>query len=98
MALSTLKGIELGDFITVDHDTNTISFKIQNGAIKENGLNGCQVDNMIETAKIIIEGLNKNFPSDFNTFAIEGLDKSLIALKERKKDREHRGVEGFEKK
>ena len=33
--------------------------KIQNGPIKENGVNGCQVDTIIEATKAIIEGLNK---------------------------------------
>jgi hypothetical protein len=73
---------------------NTIEFQIQNGPIKEVGKNGCQVDSLILTAKLMIEGLNKNFPSHYNERAISGLERALNALRERTEDREKRGVEG----
>ena len=50
------------NYIEIDHCFNEISFTIQNGPIKEVGVNGCQVDTLIETAKLMIEGLNKNYP------------------------------------
>ena len=83
-------------FIT-DH-LNQISFKIQNGPIKENGVNGCQVDTIIECAKIMIEGLNSKFPCRENALAITKLEEALHWLDHRKKDREKRLVEGFSKK
>ena len=76
---------------------NTISFKIQDGPIKENGVNGCQVDTVIEAAKTIIEGLNEKFPCRENSLAITKLDESLMWLRERTRKREERGVEGFNK-
>ena len=81
--------------INITERMNTISFKIQNGPIKENGVNGCQVDTLVETAKLIVEGLNKNFPSEFNERAIKGLDDCLQAFANRKADREKRNVEGM---
>ena len=83
--------------IYIDHDVNMISFRIQNGPVKEVGINGCQVDTIIETAKIMLEGLHAKFPCDDNIVAITCLDTALMALKDRKKDRERRGVEGFDK-
>ena len=80
--------------IYVDHDLNMISFRIQNRPIKEVGINGCQVDTLIESAKLIIEGLNKNFPCRENAVAITKLDEALLWLMKRKLDRENRGVEG----
>ena len=112
MALKTLENIEEiggfgvnhepqvsrnGKFIHINHDTNTIVFTIQNGAIKENGVNGCQIDTIIETAKIILTGLNKNFPCEENEIAIKHLRLSLEMLRRRKQDRENRGVEGYER-
>lgn len=84
-------------FIDVDYQNNTISFKIQNGAIKENGVNGCQVDTMIATSLAIIRGLNKKFPCRENSLVITKLEEALHWIEARKKDRENRGVEGFEK-
>ena len=48
------KEIRPNNFIYVRNDVNSISFTIQNGAVKESGVNGCQVDTLIETAKIMI--------------------------------------------
>lgn len=85
------------NFIYVRHDVNSLSFNIQNGPVKENGVNGCQVDTIIEAAKVILEGLNKNFPCRENATAITKLDEALLWLLKRKLDREKRNVEGLSK-
>lgn len=84
-------------FVYVRHDKNSLSFTIQNGPVKEVGVNGCQVDTIIEAAKTMLEGLNKNFPCRENSVAITKLDEAVMWLKKRKTDRERRGVEGFSK-
>lgn len=83
--------------IFVDHDVNMISFRIQNGPVKENGVNGCQVDTLIHTAREIIVGLNRNHKSSFNDLAIKFLDSAINTLDDRTRDREKRGVEGTSK-
>lgn len=85
------------NFIYVRHDVNSLSFNIQNGPVKENGVNGCQVDTIIEAAKAILEGLNKEFPCRENATAITKLDEALLWLLKRKLDREKRNVEGLSK-
>lgn len=80
--------------ILINHDDNTIAFKIQNQPIKEVGVNGCQVDTLIHAAKMIIEGLNAKFPCRENAVAITKLDEALMWLEKRTKDRKARGVEG----
>jgi len=112
MALETLRGIKnIGGFevtggvsnfgsnrpIFIFDEYNQIAFQIQNGPVKENGINGCQVDTIIETAKLIIEGLNKNFPCRENSMAITKLDEALLWLLKRKNDRVAREVEGLNK-
>lgn len=88
------KDVRPHNFIYVRHDVNSLSFTIQNGPIKEKGVNGCQVDTVIEAAKAILEGLNKQFPCRENSAAITKLDEALHWLEHRKKDREARTVEG----
>lgn len=85
------------NFIYVRHDVNSISFNIQNGPLKEAGLNGCQAITLVQAARIMIDGLNKKFPSEFNEKTLEHLDKAIEAQAARTKDRERRGVEGYSK-
>lgn len=92
------KEIRPNNFIYVRNDVNSISFTIQNGAVKENGVNGCQVDTMIETAKIMIEKLNENLHCSENEVAIVYLEEALLALSDRKRNRISRGVEGTSSK
>lgn len=80
--------------IYVDHDVNMISIRIQDGPIKENGINGAQIDTLIEAAKIIIDGLDNKFPCMENKMASHGLQAALWALESRKANREARNVEG----
>ncbi|MCE5317857.1 MAG: hypothetical protein LLG04_10955 [Parachlamydia sp.] len=83
-----------GVSIIIDDENNSIQFKIQNGPIKEVGVNGCQVDTLIETAFIMIEKLNEKFPCEENKQALNYLSDALNALAERRTNRERRGVEG----
>ena len=100
MALETLKDLEEiggfavkrivwkqpeGNYIEINDDANALTFKIQNGPIKEVGVNGCQVDTLIETAKLIIKGLNEKFPCDENEVAISCLNLALKSLSSGKK-------------
>lgn len=84
--------------IYVDQDVNMISFRIQNGPIKECGKNGCQVVDMIAVAKHMIEQLNAKFPCRENAMTITKLDEALMWQEKRTKDRENRGVEGLSKR
>ena len=92
------KDVRPNNFVYVRHDVNSLSFTIQNGPVKENGVNGCQVDTIIETAKIILEGFNNKFPCHENLEAITKLNEVLMSLKKRTKDRIKRGVEGTSNK
>jgi hypothetical protein len=84
-------------YVIIDHEVNGLFFKIQNGPVKEHGVNGCQVDTLIHAAKKIIEGLNKNFPCRENSIVITKLDEAIHWLDHRTKDREKRNVEGQNK-
>jgi len=82
---------------TNEFDTNPngyIKIQIQNGPIKENGINGCQVDDVIIWCKEKLHNFNKVIASPYNDEAICHLNKALKALQARTADREDRGVEG----
>lgn len=83
--------------IFVDHDVNMISFRIQNGPIKEVGKNGCQVEDIIAVSKHIIEQLNAKFPCRENSMIITKLDEAIMWSKKRTADRQARQVEGLSK-
>ena len=74
-----------------------VEFQIQSGPIKEFGVNGCQMDEVIAWAKEKIEGFNQAFPCRENSVVITKLDEALMWLAKRKADREKRGVEGHNK-
>src|SRR5690606_32804339 len=88
------KEIRPTNFIYVRNDVNSLSFTIQNGPVGDGGVNGCQVDTVIETAKVILENLNKKLPCRENSLAITKLDEALMWLAKRRDDRLDRGVEG----
>jgi len=92
-----IEHLKTDHYIDIDHFHNAIRFKIQDGPIKENGVNGCQVDTIIQAAFTIIEGLNDKFPCEENRRCLNNLGLALIELKDRKKNRESRGVEGSNK-
>lgn len=109
MALETLKGLKeingveikrvtwnqpSDNFIEVNDDHNAITFKIQNGPIKEVGKNGCQLDSLLYVALEMLSKLNAKFPCVENERAISSLADSIKHLAERTANRLARNVEG----
>lgn len=80
--------------ILIDHQNNLIVFKLQDGPVKEAGVNGCQVDTIIAAAQTILEGLDSKFPCRENKEAIDELKGARLWLRVRRGDREARSVEG----
>ena len=76
---------------------NLIMFKIQDGPIKEVGVNGCQVDTLIETALLMLSGFNDKFPCEENTNALNCLEGALSCLDRRTRRRKRKGIEGYNK-
>jgi hypothetical protein len=84
-------------FIYVRHDKNSLSFTLQNGPIKEVGVNGCQVEDVVAVARHIVAELNSKYPCRENSMMITKLDEALMWSRERTRNREARGVEGQSK-
>ena len=88
------KEIRPKSFIYVRHDKNSLSFTLQNGPVKEAGVNGCQVDSVIEAALLMLIGLDKKHPCKENRTAITALNVALNEMRHRRSDRVERGAEG----
>jgi len=94
--MNDFKQGEIKPFVKIEG--NTITFTIQDGPVKEAGINGCQIDDMIEVARDIITGFNAKFPCRENALIITKLDEALLWSLKRKLDREKRNVEGINQK
>lgn len=97
LGITRLHELNKSCFVVHVEEWNALYFKLQNGPIKEVGENGCQVDTIIEAAKIMLQGLNQKYPCRENGYAIDELNGALYWLQQRKKDRINRGVEGLSK-
>jgi hypothetical protein len=84
-------------FIYAHHGKNSLWFTMQKGPIKEVGKNGVQWTTLIEAGLHILKGLNSRFPCRENTLTITKLEEALMWQERRTKDRESRGVEGYDK-
>ena len=78
-------------------DKNCILFKLQDGPIKEVGVNGCQIDFILNVVMALLQGANEKFPHAENEKAMDHIMKAWQALQRRTKERTERGVEGYEK-
>lgn len=85
-------------FVEVCGNAHTITFQLQDGPVKEGGVNGCQVDTILEAVVLMIEGLNAA-PHNVmeNDKAVLHIKEALLWLDKRKRDREKRDVEGTSK-
>ena len=73
---------------------HAVIFVGQRGPIKEVGVNGCQIDDILTFALGTLQTFNKKFPCRENSVAITHLETCLLWLDKRKRDREARKVEG----
>lgn len=75
-------------------NTESSGIKWQEGTIKENGVNGLQIQDVIIQTLERVENLNDVFPCKENEKTIYGLKIALKAQFDRDLDRRERNVEG----
>ena len=93
-----VQGIAPEGFELSDNDVYAkVSF--QKGPIKENGVNGCQNEDLIAIVIDRLQGFqNSEFNCRENAIAITKLEEALMWLNKRTTDRKARGVEGTSQK
>ena len=84
----------LEDYIIVDEQSHSVTFQIQDGPIKEVGVNGCQAVDMLEFTGRLFKSLNEAFPCEENEQTLFHILEAVRYQDERTADREKRGVEG----
>ena len=78
-------------------DKSFIQF--QNGPIAENGVNGCQNEDLLAIVIDRLQGFQSGeFSCRENRLALGSAKEALFWLERRTTDRENRGVEGFNEK
>lgn len=82
----------ISEYIKVDG--STISVTIQNGPIKEVGINGTQIDQLGQIWLKILESFQARFPCRENAITITKIEEALMWQEARTKNREKRHVEG----
>lgn len=86
------------DYLVWNEKTFELKVKLQLNPIKEVGLNGVQIDDVIIFVREFITKRNNEFPCRENSIVITKLEEAEMWLERRKRDRVERGVEGFNKK
>ncbi len=74
-----------------------INIQWQEGTVKDVGVNGVQIEDVLQVAKERLEALNKEFPCRENAMTITKLDEAIMWQNKRTTDRLKRGVEGTHK-
>lgn len=86
-----------GHFYDVLAGENLTSINFQNGPVKEHGVNGATSEALLAILIHRTKVLDGNFPCDENKRAITYMENALALFEQRTKDRQKRGVEGFNK-
>lgn len=86
-----------GDSEFIKVDDHSVTFVGQRGPIKEYGVNGCQIDDVVTFALGTVQTFNKKFPCRENSIMITKLEEALHWSQARKNNRQQRGVEGYNK-
>ncbi|MBC1331117.1 hypothetical protein [Listeria booriae] len=71
-----------------------VQVKWQNGVISENGVNGAQVNDVLEVTLKRLQALNSIYPCRENSITITKIEEAIMWQNKRTKDRIKRGVEG----
>ena len=88
------------DFISVETveidgiEKRIVSFELQPAPIGEVGVIGCQLTDMVEFCRHMLESLNESFPCSHNENSLRCLKGFAEYQAKRTSDREKRGVEG----
>ena len=71
-----------------------IKIKLQEGPVREVGVNGCQIDAVVKFCLDAVIRYDKELPCPENTAVKYHLEQAIECLNDRRVDRVERGVEG----
>ncbi len=71
-----------------------VTFTLQDGPIKEVGVNGCQIDAVLTWVRDKVKSFQDAVPCHENEKALDHIEEALFWFEKRRRDRETRKVEG----
>lgn len=71
-----------------------IKIRLQDGPIRECGVNGCQIDDVLQWTLDVLRQFNASHPCRENSLVITKLEEAQHWLNHRTRDRTARDVEG----
>lgn len=80
--------------VEVINNIPTLTVQFQSAPIKEIGVNGMQVTDLLQYVYHLYEVLNNNYPCIENKYTMQNIDTALYHQSLRTQDRIKRGVEG----
>ena len=80
-----------------DPENTLLSIYFQNGPVKEYGVNGVQLTEVLKICLARYKMINKSFPCRENSLAITNLQQAIMWDEERTAQRCRQGVEGYDK-
>jgi len=84
-----------GSASSIHDEAGYINIKFQCGSIKEHGVNGTSIENVLDLLKVRLEGFQKGpFRCRTNALAITKIEEAIMWLEERTKIRIEQGIEG----
>ena len=82
------------EHIEVDPKNHSVKFTIQDGPIKEVGLNGMQAVDILKFVRELFVSLDNDYPCVENDGTIQAINTALVFQDLRTRDRNNRNVEG----
>ena len=87
--------IPTSDLVVTRKDGTLSRISFQKGPIKEAGVNGCQIEDLLTICKHRLEGFQAgDLSCNENKLALTNIEYALYSLHKRTEDRKQRGVEG----
>ena len=103
-ALDMMQRPEMAKFIKIEYPKDAkgvcprVIFTIQSNNVGDVGVNGCQVEDMIEYCRNLIKSLDTSLHCDENRLTLQHLNGALDWQMKRGNDRKDRKVEGKDEK
>lgn len=94
---SGTENVDHGHFYNIQVGNRSVAIDFQHGPVKEHGVNGATSEALLAILIHRTKVLDGNFPCDENKRAITYMENALALFEQRTKDRQKRGVEGFNK-
>ena len=90
--------VAIPDQVGQEEHAPILGIRFQNGPVREHGVNGVQIVDVLQILRDRVDMLNRSFPCPENDQVLVHLDEAIRMDGIRTSERAAQGVEGFDKK